>query len=152
MNYDTGNGKVDLAQFDEEYASIPLEIHEFDEVPQGSYQVNVEKVELANAISSGNPMLKWTLRILGPTCVGRLLRRNSVVASRDNQKWLKADLHTCGIDIEKLSELHDRLGDLLDVKLEITTRIKGDNQNIFFNRRIVIDNLESRDDNSLAPF
>lgn len=148
----TGIGDIDLAQFDDDYSSAPLEEREFGEAPDGKYQVNVEKVELAKAQSSGNPMLKWTLKILGPQCAGRLLWRNSVMASKENLKWLKTDLHTCGLDIEKLSELPARLGDLLDVKLEITTRTKGANQNIFFNRRIVLDDLGTRDDESLAPF
>jgi len=30
--------------------------------PDGKYQVNVEKAELTEAHTSGNPMLKWTLR------------------------------------------------------------------------------------------
>lgn len=153
MNYDaTGIGDIDLAQFDDDYSSAPVEEREFEDVPDGKYQVNVEKVELAKAQSSGNAMLKWTLKILGPRFAGRLLWRNSVMASKENLKWLKTDLHTCGLDIEKLSELPARLGDLLDVKLEITKRTKGDNQNIFFNRRIVLDDLEVRDDDSLAAF
>ena len=64
---------------------------------------------------------------------------------------LKTDLHTCGVDIEKLSDLPARLGDLLDVTLEVTKRTKGDSENIYFNRRIVVEDLPSEDD-SLAPF
>ncbi|MCX6343463.1 MAG: DUF669 domain-containing protein [Armatimonadetes bacterium] len=152
MIYDnTGIGDIDLAQFDDDYATSPVEEREFEDMPDGKYQVNVEKVELAKAKSSGNPMLKWTLKILGPKCAGRLLWRNSVMASKDNIKWLKTDLHTCGLDLERLSDLPNRLGDLLDVKLEITKRTKGENENIYFNRRIVVADLACEDD-SLAPF
>ncbi|MCL4499294.1 MAG: DUF669 domain-containing protein [Chloroflexi bacterium] len=151
-DYDaTDASDFDLAQFDDDFSEIPVEEREFEAVPDGKYQVKVEKVELTRAQSSGNPMLKWTLRILGPRFAGRLLWRNSVMASKENLKWLKTDLHTCGVDIEKLSELPARLGDLLDVTLEVTKRTKGENENIYFNRRVVIDDVPSEDD-SLAPF
>ncbi|MCK9328048.1 MAG: DUF669 domain-containing protein [Bacteroidales bacterium] len=152
MSYDTtGIGDIDLAQFDDDYSNAPVEEHEFDEVPDGKYQVNVEKVELTKAQSSGNPMLKWTLKILGPQYAGRLLWRNSVI-TKATLSWLKTDLSTCGLEIGSLSELSGRLGDLLDIKLEVTKKTKGENQNIYFNRRIVLDDLEARDDDSLAPF
>lgn len=153
QDYDTtGMSELDLAQFDDDFAEAPVEEREFDEIPDGKYQVNVEKVELTRAQSSGNPMLKWTLKILGPRLAGRLLWRNSVMASKENLKWLKTDLHTCGLEIEKLSDLPARLGDLLDVKLEVTKRTKGENENIYFNRRIVVEDLAGVEDDSLAPF
>ena len=152
QDYDTtGTSDLDLAQFDDDFAEAPVEDREFEDIPDGKYQVNVEKVELTRAQSSGNPMLKWTLKILGPRFAGRLLWRNSVMASKENLKWLKTDLHTCGLDIEKLSDLPARLGDLLDVKLEVTKRTKGESENIYFNRRIVVEDLAPEDD-SLAPF
>jgi len=152
QDYDTtGTSDLDLAQFDDDFAEAPVEEREFEDIPDGKYQVNVEKVELTRAQSSGNPMLKWTLKILGPRFAGRLLWRNSVMASKENLKWLKTDLHTCGLDIEKLSDLPARLGDLLDVKLEVTKRTKSESENIYLNRRIVVEDLAPEDD-SLAPF
>ena len=152
QDYDTTSmSDLDLAQFDDDFAEAPVEEREFEDIPDGKYQVNVEKVELTRAQSSGNPMLKWTLKILGPRFAGRLLWRNSVMASKENLKWLKTDLHTCGLEVEKLSDLPARLGDLLDVKLEVTKRTKGENENIYFNRRIVVEDLAPEDD-SLAPF
>lgn len=68
-----------------------------------------------------------------------MLWRNNVMATRENLKWLKTDLHVCGLDLQKLSELPANLERLLDVKLEVTKRTKGDNENIYFNRRIVLD-------------
>lgn len=130
---------VDLSQFDDAFADAPVEEKEFDPVPDGKYQVNVEKVEITTAKSSGNPMLKWTLRILAPRFQGRMLWRNNVMATRENIKWLKNDLHICGLDLQKLSDLRSNLERLLDVKLEITKRTKGDNENVYFNRRIVLD-------------
>ncbi|HYM97876.1 MAG TPA: DUF669 domain-containing protein [Candidatus Sulfotelmatobacter sp.] len=132
--------EVDLSRFDGDFAEAPVEEKkEFDPVPDGKYQVNVDKVEITTAKTSGNPMLKWTLKILAPSQRGRLLWRNNVMATRENIRWLKNDLHICGLDLQKLSDLPAHLERLLDVKLEVTKRTKGDNENVYFNRRIVLD-------------
>jgi hypothetical protein len=130
---------IDLAKFDSDFAEAPVEEKEFDEVPDGKYQVNVDKVEITTAKTSGNAMLKWTLRILAPHFQNRLLWRNNVMATRENIRWLKNDLHVCGLDLPRLSDLPANLERLLDVRLEVTKRTKGDNANIYFNRRIVTD-------------
>jgi len=85
--------------------------------------------------STGNPMLKWTLRILAPRFANRFLWRNSVF-THNTLKYVKTDLHLCGLDLDKLSELPKHLDKLLDVKLEVTKKTKGENENIYFNRRI----------------
>jgi len=128
---------IDLAQFDDDFQSeAPAERGDFETVPDGKYQVAVEKVELTQS-STGNPMLKWTLRILAPRFANRLLWRNSVFTA-NTLKYVKTDLHLCGLDLEKLSELPKHLGKLLELKLEVTKKTKGDNENIYFNRRIEI--------------
>jgi hypothetical protein len=131
--------EIDLSQFDDDFAEAPVEEREFDQLPDGKYQVQVDKVDLTTARSSGNAMLKWTLRILGPNDAGRLLWRNNVIATKENVRWLKNDLHVCGLELVRLSDLRDRLPELLDVQLEVTKRTKGDNVNIYFNRRLVLD-------------
>ena len=130
-----GKQSIDLAQFDDGFRSETTEERaDFETVPDGKYQVAVEKVELTQS-STGNPMLKWTLRILAPRFVNRFLWRNSVFTA-NTLKYVKTDLHLCGLDLDKLSELPKHLGKLLDVKLEVTKKTKGDNENIYFNRRI----------------
>ena len=135
--------EIDLSSFDDDFASAPVEERQHDEVPDGKFQVVVDRVELTTAKSSGSPMLKWTLKILGPTHAGRLLWRNNVMASRENLKWLKQDLHTCGLDLQKVSDLPGNLGRLLDVQLEVVKRTRGENTNIYFNKRLFIDALPS---------
>jgi len=132
------NDNLDLAQFDDAFEAAEVEERDFDPVPDGKYQVNVDKVELTRAQTSGNPMLKWTLRIFAPTHKGRMLWRNNVMASSENIKWLKQDLYTCGLQLSKLSDLPGYLEQLLNGKLEVTKRTRGENENIYFNRRIVL--------------
>ena len=135
---------IDLSQFDEPFRQEqPAERGDMDSVPDGKYQVTVEKVELTEAHTTGNPMLKWMLRIIAPRHVNRVLWRNSVITS-NTLKFLKTDLHICGLELEKLSDLPKHLKKLLDVKLEVTKKTKGDNENIFFNRRIDNDRAPSK--------
>ena len=147
---------IDLTQFDDDFAEAEVEEREFEPVPDGKYQVNVDQVELTQAKTSGNPMLKWTLRIIAPRSAGRLLWRNNVMATRENIKWLKTDLHTCGLELEKLSDLPDHLSRLLNVKLEVTKRTRGENENVYINRRIVLEDegetYESAAQDALEPF
>jgi len=132
------NEDVDLAHLNDEFAQTPLEERENEPVPDGKYQVKVEKVEVTRAKVSGNPLLKWQLRILGPRFKGRVLFRNNVMATRENLKWLKADLHICGIDLQQLSDLSARVTELLGVTLEVTKRTKGESDNVYLNRKIVL--------------
>jgi hypothetical protein len=72
---------LDLSKFDEDFVEAKIEPKkEFGDIPDGRYQVNVEKVELVRAKTSGHPMLKGTLKIIAPRCVGRVLWRNNVMA------------------------------------------------------------------------
>ncbi|HOP40529.1 MAG TPA: DUF669 domain-containing protein [Geobacteraceae bacterium] len=131
-----GQDQFDLSQWDDEYDQAPVEDRDFEPVPDGKYQVAVDRVELTTAQTSGKPMLKWALKIIAPNHVGRLLWRNNMIASPDNIRWLKNDLNVCGMKLGKLSELPAHLEELLDVKIEVTVRTRGENQNVYFNRLI----------------
>ena len=151
-----GGEDIDLTQFDEDFAEAEVEERDFEPIPDGKYQVNVERVELTRAQTSGNPTLKRSLRIIAPRLGGRLLWRNNVMATRENIKWLKTDLHTCGLDLEKLSDLPANLEKLIGVKLEVTKRTRGENENVYFNRRIVLedggDDYDAAAKDALVPF
>ena len=150
------NKPIDLAQFDNSFRQEKTqEAGDYDAVPDGKYQVTVEKVELTEARSTGNPMIKWKLRIIAPQQVNRILWRNSVITNK-TLKFIKTDLHICGLDLETFSELPNHLSKLLDVKLEVTKRTKGENENIFFNQRISGGNrgnqFREEASDSLVPF
>ena len=63
-------------------------------------------------------MLRWVLKITGPSNAGRKLWRNNVMATPENRTWLKKDLYACGLRLERLSELPANLDRLLDIRLE----------------------------------
>lgn len=137
----TAPGSFDLSQFDDAFEDATVEPMENEEPPDGKYQVFVEKVSIGNAKTSGNPMLKWQFRIIGPRAQGRCLFKNNVLASAENVKWLKKDLDAAGMDVAtlKLSDLPNRLEELLDRQLEIQKKTNGEYTNVYINRRISID-------------
>lgn len=129
--------KIDLSEYETAYAEAPEPEAKaaMDPVPDGDYQVIVDRVELKDS-SKGNPMLSWGLKILGPTQKGRFLWHRNMFSTASNLRFLKQDLSICGVVLERLGTLDVRLKDLLDVKLEVTVKTKGEFQNIYFNRRI----------------
>ena len=72
----------DLRALDDNFASADTTSSEFSPIPDGSYQVIVDKVKLSYSKNSGNPMLEWTLKILGPSCQGRLLWKYSAITEK----------------------------------------------------------------------
>jgi hypothetical protein len=131
---------VDLAEFDDEFSQSEVSEDSFEPIPNGKYQTEVESVELSRTLK-GDPTLKWTLKVLGPTHSGRKLWRNNIIASPDNVSWLKKDLLTCGLRLQRLSELPANLDRLLDLRLEVTVKSRvGDDgksyQSVYLNKRI----------------
>ena len=126
---------TDLAHFDDVYKDSEVDEDGFDTVPDGKYQVNVDRVELVRT-TKGDPMLKWTMRILGPNFAGRNLWRYNVMASDENIRWLKKDLYACELRLTRISELPANLERLLDVRLEVTKSTKGEYESIYINKRI----------------
>ena len=140
---------VNLSEYDDQFNQA--EEPGFDNIPDGKYQVNVKKAEITKAKTSGNPMLKWTLKIIGPTQINRLLWTYHVLNNSIGQSWLKKDLNLCDIHLNKLSDLPKNLENLLDVKLEVTVRTRDDSTNVYFNRRLADNEVpEVKDDGT--PF
>jgi hypothetical protein len=147
---------IDLASFDATFQSENTEQpREFKGIPDGTYEVVVEKVELTESQRSSVPMIRWTLRVLDSRFRDRLLWRNQVISDH-TIRFLRKDLEVCGLNLEKLSDLPTRLGELLGVRLEVAKKAKGDYQNVYFNRRIDPDRSGSQCDNrfndGLLPF
>ncbi|XZE33766.1 DUF669 domain-containing protein [Pirellulaceae bacterium SH501] len=130
--YEPNNPAVDLSSFDDEFETA--EAPEYDEVPDGKYQVRIESVRLENS-QKGDPMIKFDLEVMSGSQAGRHIFKNSVI-TQASIPYVKGDLKTLGIELSKFSELAGRLEELLDVTLEVTKRTRGDYTNVYFNRRI----------------
>jgi Protein of unknown function (DUF669). len=131
---------MDLSRYDAEYAAAEAPTGNYDELPDGTYHVLVHTVELGSTREAGDPILKWQLEVQTGPQAGRFLFRNNLFATPNNLKFLKKDLAVCGMTLTKLSELEDRLEELLDIELEVkkTTDKKGDKtySNVYFQKRL----------------
>ena len=136
QSVDESDRAIDLSRFDSDFQCEKIDdSNTLDAIPDGKYRVIVQEVLLKETQQSGNPMLRWTLRIVGPPMNDRLLWKNRVITS-NTLKYLKMELHVCGLDLQSLSELPQHLEQMRNIQLEVTKRTKGPNDNIYFNRRI----------------
>ncbi|MFN9457602.1 MAG: DUF669 domain-containing protein [Acidobacteriota bacterium] len=127
---------MDLRPYDEAYANeVVSEQEPWNSIPDGRYEVRVDRVELTQSKSSGNPMLKWTLRILGATFQNRLLWKYRAI-TENTLKYVKQDLWVCGLELPQFSALPSHLSALAGLELEITKISRGEDSNIIFNRRL----------------
>lgn len=147
-----------LAELDKEYENAPMpEKGNFDPLPDGKYQINVEEVFFETS-QSGNLMLKWKFRVISGQFAKRMIFKNSMLQTPKNMEFLKGDLDTCGITLGKLRELQSRLEELLDVKLEVTLKNKKDGDasytNVYFNSKLIYasDIPDEKGSNGDLPF
>jgi hypothetical protein len=123
--------QLDLSSLDGDFATVSAASMRCP-VPDGRYHVQVEQVQLTCSRTSQLPVLKWKLRILNPPFAGRCLFKNHALSSLDNLRWLKHDLHLCGLDLDKLSDLPFHLDRLFGIELQITKRTRGEWENVYF--------------------
>ncbi|MGC4051971.1 MAG: DUF669 domain-containing protein [Paludibaculum sp.] len=113
---------VDLRQFDSAFGRSerqePAARPNQDEVPDGYYDTRVEDVTLSRTHTTGNPMLVWRLRILGPTCQGRCVTKMRVITQK-TVPFLKEDLERLGLHLTRLSEVQNRMDEMIDREIRI---------------------------------
>jgi len=133
---------IDLTQFDDDFMQIEIEELGPEPIPDGTYMVVIENVELNRGITTGIPMLKWTLRILRRQFRGRLLWRRPTPITPSNIRWIKQDLIACGLFLERLSLLPDNLDMLRGVRIEVVKRTSGEDEHVYFVGPIVTVTLD----------
>lgn len=127
--------------WDDEYEKAPIE-ERGSEIPDGSYRAQIKEVIRKDSKNSGKPMLAWKLTVVDGPFKKRMLFRNSMLPDRaesdeynkDRLKYLKMDLHTCGVTMAKYSDLEHKLQDLIGVTLDVTVKSKGTNTNVYLNK------------------
>lgn len=137
MNDDIRNYTAEeLAQYDDAFESTLVEERDdYAPIPDGKFQVNIEKAEMARTKGGNQPMLKLTLKVLTPQYKNRLLWKHYVI-KQDNLKWLKQDLATCGLTLDRLSVLPHNLERLIGIKLDVQKKTSGEFENIYLNRKL----------------
>ena len=135
-SYDENVNVFDLEQFDADFEAAEYDASARGEgLPDGRYQMSVESAKLERS-KAGNALLLWQMRVMAPHHAGRRHWHRNMLISAQNMKWLKRDLYTAGIRVEKVSDLPKHLQDFQDVLLEVQLKTRGANQNTFINKRL----------------
>lgn len=139
---------LDLTRFDEPFRQARI-AEETAPVPDGAYEVAIESVDIGQS-QAGNVKITWVLRILGPAAVDRVLFKSSGV-TENNLHIIKQELHTCGLDLERFSDLPKMKDRMLDVELQVTKRTRNGAASIYFDKRLSTAPRPAGDDDDL-PF
>lgn len=137
MMWDQATGTkrgLDLSRFNDAYrqeAPAPA----FQPVPDGRYHVEVDHVELGETANTGNPVLKWTLRIVGGDHSDRILFKRRVITEK-TVRFLKSELQVCGLELRELSDLPGHLEEVTGLHLEVMKKTNGEWVDIYFENRL----------------
>ncbi len=126
------NFEIDLSRFDKAVQIEPKYKKEFAEIPDGKYDVRIEDAELYQSPKSGNPVLKYTLRVISPTNANQLMWKRRGITSK-TRDYAEQELKICGLELPRFSDLKNHLHELIGVELEVTRKSRGEDVNIYFN-------------------
>lgn len=131
---------IDLSRFNSLYKtqSMPEAAPAaFHSVPDGRYEVVVAEACLTKSQRSGNPMIRYVLRITGSTYRDRILRKHSAI-TENTIRFVRKELEVCGLKLDRFDELKTRANELEGLELEVVKVTKGEDSNIYFNRLITV--------------
>ena len=128
---------IDLSRFNHLYSTeSPAEARSSsNSIPDGRYEVVVAEASLTTSQSSGNPMIRWVLRITGSTFRDRILRKHSAITEK-SLPYVKKELEICGLRLASFSDLSMRVSELEGVELEVAKITKDNDSKVYFNRAI----------------
>lgn len=125
----------DLAQFDDAWGKAPAGSDDYyADIPDGNYEAVVEEARVTTTTTTGKPMVVWTLRIRGPVAENRTLPKTRVITD-STLGWLKEDLRKCGLNLERLSDLPNRVHEMDGLVMPVEKRTKDGRMNVYFRWR-----------------
>ena len=128
--------EIDLSRFNRLYRTEPpADSGSAYPIPDGRYEVVVAEAALTRSQRSGNPMIRWVLRITGSTYRDRILRKHRAI-TENTLPFVRKELETCGLQLRNFEDLKKRVGEMEGVELEIVKVTKGEDTNIYFNRTL----------------
>ncbi|HBY58933.1 MAG TPA: hypothetical protein DEH78_03870 [Solibacterales bacterium] len=136
-----------LSRFDSAYRQQSPDKPFYESLPDGVYTVEVADVQLTETMSTGNPMVKWTLRVIDGPHADRLMWKSRVITEK-TLKFVKEDLEFCGVALDKFSDLPSHLGEMQGLRMKVARRTKGEWTDVYFQSRL---NGEDADEDDL-PF
>jgi len=129
--------EIDLSRFNSLYRaeSQPDAAPVSHSIPDGRYEVVIAEAILTTSQSSGNPMIRFVLRITGSTFRDRIVRKFRAITEK-TLPYVRKELEICGLRLERFEDLKSRVHELEGRELEIVKVTKGEDSNIYFNRAL----------------
>ncbi len=129
--------EIDLSRFNTLYRTeVPSDAAPISNtIPDGRYEVVIAEASLTKSQRSGNPMIRYVLRITGSTFRDRIFRKHSAI-TENTIRFVRKELETCGLQLERFADLKSRVHELEGVELEVVRVTKGEDTNIYFNRAL----------------
>lgn len=129
--------EIDLSRFNTLYRTeVPSDAAPIpNTIPDGRYEVVIAEASLTKSQRSGNPMIRYVLRITGSTFRDRIFRKHSAI-TENTIRFVRKELETCGLQLERFADLKSRIHELEGVELEVVRVTKGEDTNIYFNRAL----------------
>ncbi len=119
---------IDLSEYDAEFqrasSQAPRDSYQ-EELPDGFYDARVEDVTLNRVQSTGNPMVIWRLRILGPQHRGSAISKVRIITQK-TVGFLRDDLRKLGMELSSLKELSARMDEMVNRPIGIMKRTQQD--------------------------
>jgi hypothetical protein len=120
-----------LQQFDNDYEKAPAEGAKI-ELPPGRYVMNVVKGEVFES-KEGRLFLRLDLGVMEGDMSGVIVSKLFTLDDPSRLSWLKKDMFTLGIMVQKLSELPAALSKITDQALMVEVKQNGKYTNYYIN-------------------
>lgn len=103
-------------------ASVDVQVDDYSQVADGTYEGTIYSVEFTESKKSGNLMFKWEFIYTSEGVANRHEWKYTVLNKPENMKRLTTDLEKFGIICDSIEHIKEQLGDLLDVPVNITVK------------------------------
>ena len=103
-------------------ASANVQVDDYSQVADGTYEGTIYSVEFTESKKSGNLMFKWEFIYTSEDVANRHEWKYTVLNKPENMKRLTTDLEKFGIVCDSIEHIKEQLGHLLDVPVNITVK------------------------------
>lgn len=130
----------ELKQYEKAWQQASAE-SDFEDLPDGKYQVKIEVARFENSKNSGRLQLAYEFTVVAPEKTeGRKHWHYRGLEDEINVGYMKRELKTCGVDVDSIpiTQVQNHLPNIIGSILEITIKTKktnrGEFRNTYFNK------------------
>lgn len=123
----------ELKTYDEAYENASAEGAKADLAP-GQYVLRVKDGEVFKS-KDGRIYLKLNLQVSEGESTGLTVSKLYALDAPEKLGWLKKDMFTMGVMVQKLSQLHEQITKIIGLALVVEVKLNGKYTNYYINGR-----------------